>query len=576
MALGVLNGAGESPPGTVVLYEQDLNTAFSAFKHGHGKDSNIVLSPQPSNSPNDPLNWPLYKKNLTYFTVFLNSILLASIPAPSIAPATFLLANKLGRPLEDIAKLSGYQLLLCGCFGPIVSALAHKYGKRPQFLLASLMGVIGTVICIASGENYNVLLAGRIIQGFGSTAYESLSIAVIGDLFFVHQRSLRTGLTVLTLTCLVSLVAIIGGPITENLGWRYLFIIYLPFSVVGAVAAFFFLPETQYRRESDKIDIVPEERSVSVRNGQQAGQDDVDTTANLKRESRSGNGSTKLEHTHVESKGEKMGEGAAITVSSSSTEKKKTFVQELALFSGVYTETGLFKLLLAPFATLLNPSVVWSIFVGGVCIAFYVSLSYILAQIFSVPPYNLNAAQNGYFYVGALIGGLISGILGSMLGDLITTKLTKWNNGIYEPEFRIPVLIFSALLYGIGWFVFMWRLDHPTPHGYYLAAFCHGCLCAAVTIGSTATSLYILDSFRTSATEVFIVSMTTKNLLFYGFSNFINDWAAEEGPSEVLKTYGIVTLCIMVTSIPIYVFGKIIRRLIMRVGIMEKLAKAYV
>ncbi len=141
----------------------------------------------------------------------MNSILLASIPAPSIAPATFLLAGKLGRSLEDIAKLSGYQLLLCGCFGlvlvlhtpksdiqldsltgietdfsnihrPIVSALAHKYGKRPQFLLASLMGVIGTVICIASGEDYNVLLAGRIVQGFGSTAYESLSIAVIGDL----------------------------------------------------------------------------------------------------------------------------------------------------------------------------------------------------------------------------------------------------------------------------------------------------------------------------------------------------------------------------------------------------------
>ncbi|PVH86265.1 MFS general substrate transporter [Cadophora sp. DSE1049] len=545
MAFGVLNGAGESPPGTVVLYEQNLNTAFSAFKHGHGKDANIVLSPQPSNSPNDPLNWPPLKKNLTYFTVFLNSILLASIPAPSIAPATFLLANKLGRPLEDIAKLSGYQLLLCGCFGPIVSALAHKYGKRPQFLLASLMGVIGTVVCIASGDNYNVLLAGRIIQGFGSTAYESLSIAVIGDLFFVHQRSLRTGLTVLTLTCLVSLVAIIGGPITEHLGWRYLFIIYLPFSVVGAVAAFFFLPETQYRR-----DVVPE--------------------------SKEGSGSAKQEHTHVE-----LGANGIIVegdggTASSSTEKKKTFVQELALFSGVYTETGLFKLFLAPFATLLNPSVVWSIFVGGVCIAFYVSLSYILAQIFSVPPYNLNAAQNGYFYVGALIGGLLSGILGSILGDLITTRITKWNHGIYEPEFRIPVLLLSALLYGIGWFVFMWTLDNPTPHGYYLAAFCHGCLCAAVTIGSTATSLYILDSYRTSATEVFIVSMTIKNLLFYGFSNFMNDWAADDGPSQVLKTYGIVTMCIMGTSVPFYVFGKVIRRFIMRVGVMEKLAKAYV
>lgn len=59
------------------------------------------------------------------------------------------------------------------------------------------------------------------------------------------------------------------------------------------------------------------------------------------------------------------------------------------------------------------------------------------------------------------------------------------------------------------------------------------------------------DSYRTSATEVFIVSMTIKNLLFYGFSNFMNDWAADDGPSQVLKTYGIVTMCIMGTSLPI-------------------------
>lgn len=44
------------------------------------------------------------------------------------------------------------------------------------------MGVIGTSICIASGESYNLLLAGRLVQGFGTTAFESLSIAVIGDM----------------------------------------------------------------------------------------------------------------------------------------------------------------------------------------------------------------------------------------------------------------------------------------------------------------------------------------------------------------------------------------------------------
>lgn len=44
------------------------------------------------------------------------------------------------------------------------------------------MGVVGTAVCVSSGLNYNLLLAGRILQGFGTTAFESLSIALIGDL----------------------------------------------------------------------------------------------------------------------------------------------------------------------------------------------------------------------------------------------------------------------------------------------------------------------------------------------------------------------------------------------------------
>jgi MFS family permease len=44
------------------------------------------------------------------------------------------------------------------------------------------MGVIGTASCVGSGDSYNLLLTGRLIQGFGTTAFESLSVAVIGDM----------------------------------------------------------------------------------------------------------------------------------------------------------------------------------------------------------------------------------------------------------------------------------------------------------------------------------------------------------------------------------------------------------
>lgn len=44
------------------------------------------------------------------------------------------------------------------------------------------MGFVGTLVCCTTTYDYSILLAGRIIQGFGSAVFESLTIAVMGDM----------------------------------------------------------------------------------------------------------------------------------------------------------------------------------------------------------------------------------------------------------------------------------------------------------------------------------------------------------------------------------------------------------
>lgn len=58
------------------------------------------------------------------------------------------------------------------------------------------------------------------------------------------------------------------------------------------------------------------------------------------------------------------------------------------------------------------------------------------------------------------------------------------------------------------------------------------------------------DSFKQQATEIFILQMTAKNLLFYAFSTFVNTWVATDGPAKVFEVYGVVSLCIVATCIP--------------------------
>lgn len=72
MAWGILelkNATLKNVPGTSQL--EDVVPANTIhLKKGSGSDSNIVLIPQPSNDPNDPLNWPLWQRDLI---VVLNS-----------------------------------------------------------------------------------------------------------------------------------------------------------------------------------------------------------------------------------------------------------------------------------------------------------------------------------------------------------------------------------------------------------------------------------------------------------------------------------------------------------------------
>lgn len=344
-----------------------------------------------------------------------------------------------------------------------MSVLAQKYGKRPQFLLASTAGTLGTVICIVGSEqaSYNTLLAGRIIQGLGVTAWESLSLAAVGDVFYLHERGWRTAVVVCSLTCLASMVSIISGVMFQNEGYRNLFIAQLPFNVVGLATTVFLVPETQFVRPKSLHLPAATDRTAST-----------DRTA-YEADKQFDN----LEHVSMHREGR-------IPL--------RPYLQRLAPWSGTtYTSKNILYLLAEIFIHLVNPAIIWVLMVSGVLVSLFVVTAYFLSQVWSVPPYNLDVAQNGYFWTGAFIGGMLAVLIGPLC-DWTARKLAKLNKGVFEAEFHIPVNILGALFCGLGWFGFMWTVDHPRPQGYYLASFFHGCACFGVSVPSTSAGLYVM------------------------------------------------------------------------------------
>ncbi|KAL8415463.1 hypothetical protein RB596_006177 [Gaeumannomyces avenae] len=507
----------------------------------------IILVPQPNDAdPNDPVLWPRWKKEAAFWVIFFNTVMFAIVPGPMLAPQTFSLSKTFGTSLTAIAELSGYQLLVVGAIGPLVSVLAQKYGKRPQFLFAAVMGCVGTAICIAGARelDYHLLLGGRMVQGLGMTAWESLSVAAVGDLFYLHERGWRTALLVAALTCSSSMVAVVSGVMSQSVGWQNLFVASLPIDLVCLATTIFLVPESQYRRPATLPDrggggggdeaaiVAPEKGGATSSSNHENGGDGV-------HDSSSGGGPAAVAH----------------------EVPLKTFAQSIAAFSGNYTDKGIGHLLVEIFVHLVNPAVVWILLVSGVLISFYVAAAYMTAQIWSPPPYLLNVAQNGYFYSGAFIGGVLAVSAGPVC-DWSARVLARLNRGVFEAEFRILINVLSALCCSLGWFLWMWVMEHPRKEGVFIAAFCYGLVGFGIAVSSTSAGLYILDSFPNQSTEVFVLQMMVKNFMFYAFSTFVNTWSSQKGSATVFRTFGIVTLCLLSTCIPMYIFGKLNRRFI--------------
>jgi hypothetical protein len=125
----------------------------------------------------------------------------------------------------------------------------------------------------------------------------------------------------------------------QDLGWLWLFHLFQIFLCIQFVLMFLFCPETTYiRDERYNTDSARDEKLEDL---------------------------VVIEHQHKEHAGE---EGLAATPD---IPKKKTFVQELAVWTGVYSKDNVFKFLIGPFLTLLNPAGCYAVIASGLLNSWY-------------------------------------------------------------------------------------------------------------------------------------------------------------------------------------------------------------
>ncbi|KAI5814922.1 MFS transporter [Pyronema omphalodes] len=128
---------------------------------------------------------------------------------------------------------SAYLLTICS-LQPLSGKIYSVFPKRSTFLLYLALFEIGSLVC-ATAPNSRALIAGRAIAGAGSAGLFSGAITIMADTIEMRKRA--ACLSVITSMYGIGTVAgpLIGGSLTEKVGWRWCFYINLP---IGAITAF--------------------------------------------------------------------------------------------------------------------------------------------------------------------------------------------------------------------------------------------------------------------------------------------------------------------------------------------------
>lgn len=117
---------------------------------------------------------------------------------------------------------------------PIVGKLSDMYGRKPFYMAGIIILLAGSALA-GSSQNVEQLIAFRVIQGFGAGMIMGIAFAIVGDVFVPAERGRWAGLMSGVFASASVLGPLIGGGLTDNVDWRWVFYVNLP---LGALALF--------------------------------------------------------------------------------------------------------------------------------------------------------------------------------------------------------------------------------------------------------------------------------------------------------------------------------------------------
>lgn len=148
------------------------------------------------------------------------------------------------------------------------------------------------------------------------------------------------------------------------------------------------------------------------------------------------------------------------------------------------------------------------------------------------------------------------------MADAVAKFMAKRNNGVFEPEFRLTLMLIATPLATAGFLGFGMSVQNGAPLAWPIVFMSIHAL--SVPFASQASLTYVIDCHPKDANQAFVTINFAKAVFTFMATTYANGWLASVGPKAVFDAITLINLGVCLLTIPAYVFGKRFRSLVSR------------
>ena len=152
---------------------------------------------------------------------------------------------------ESMWILTSY-LIASGIIIPMVDWFSKVFGRKNFFIISIICFTLASFLCGIS-QNIETIIFARIIQGIGGGGIIPIAQAILMESFPVEKRGQAMSFFSLGVIIAPIVGPVLGGWITDNWSWPWIFFINVPFGILAGFATKKFVEDPPYARKQENV-----------------------------------------------------------------------------------------------------------------------------------------------------------------------------------------------------------------------------------------------------------------------------------------------------------------------------------